>query len=120
LAAKEGHIMQEKWTYCLCGAAGGAVALAIVGFSWAGWVTSGSAQKMARQEADAAVVKVLTPFCVANFQKAPDAIANLVALKKIDSSWQRETFVRENKWALIGKDQDRGVVDACAAELYKL
>ena len=76
--------MQEKWTYCLWGAAGGALALAIVGFSWGGWVTGGTAQKMARQEANAAVVKVLTPFCVANFQKAPDAVAKLASLKKID------------------------------------
>jgi hypothetical protein len=112
--------MEEKWTYCLWGAAGGAVALAIVGFSWGGWVTSGSAQKLARQQVDTAIVKVLTPFCVANFQKAPDAIANLASLKKIDSSWQRETFVRDNKWALIGSEQDRGVIDACAAELYRL
>ena len=112
--------MDEKWTYCLWGAAGGALALAIVGFSWGGWVTGGTAQKMARQEANTAVVKVLTPFCVANFQKAPDAVAKLASLKKIDSSWQRETFVRENKWALIGKEQDSGVIDACAAELYKL
>ena len=114
------EIMQEKWTYCLWGAAGGALALAIVGFSWGGWVTGGTAQKMARQEANTAVVKVLTPFCVANFQKSPDAVAKLASLKKIDSSWQRETFVRENKWALLGKEQDSGVIDACAAELYKL
>jgi alpha/beta superfamily hydrolase len=112
--------MQEKHVWGLWGAAGGAVALAIVGFSWGGWVTSGSAQKMARQEVNTALVKVLTPLCVANFQKAPDAVAKLVSLKKIDTSWQRETFVRENKWALIGKEQDSGVIDACAAELYKL
>jgi alpha/beta superfamily hydrolase len=112
--------MQEKWRYCLWGAAGGAVALAIVGFSWGGWVTGNTAQQLARKEATAAVVKVLTPFCIANFQKAPDASDKLVALKMISSSWQRESFVRDNKWALIGKDQDSGVIDACAAELYKL
>src|SRR5438067_875020 len=104
-------IMQEKYTYGLWGAAGGAIALAIVGFSWGGWVTGNTAQQLARKEANAAVVKVLTPFCVANFQKAPDALAKLASLKKIDSSWQRETFVRENKWAEIGKEQDSGVID---------
>ena len=51
---------------------------------------------------------------------APDAVAKLASLKKIDSSWQRETFVRDGKWALIGKEQDSGVIDSCAAELYKL
>jgi len=81
---------------------------------------AGQAQVFARQEAQMAMVKALTPFCVANFQKAADASEKLVALKKISSQWQRESFVRENKWAMIGKDQDSGVIDACAAELYKL
>jgi hypothetical protein len=85
-----------------------------------GWYSAGQAQTFARHEAQAAIVKVLTPFCVANFQKAADASDKLAALKKISSQWQRETFVRENKWALFGKDQDSGVIDACAAELYKL
>ena len=85
-----------------------------------GWYSGGQAQTFARQEAQAAVVKVLTPLCVANFQSAPDAHAKLAALKIINSSWQRETFVRQGKWALIGKDQESGVIDACATELYKL
>jgi hypothetical protein len=113
-------IMQEKWTYCLWGAAGGAVALAIVGFSWGGWVTGGTAQVMARKEANAAVVKVLTPFCIANFQKSADATDKLVSLKKISNSWARETFIREGRWAVIGTDQNSGVVDACAEALFKL
>ena len=102
------------------GAVGGVIGLTIIGFTWGGWVTGKTAQQLARKEANAAVVKVLTPFCIANFQSAPDAVAKLASLKKIDLSWQRESFVRENKWAQIGKEQDSGVIDACAAELYKL
>jgi pyruvate/2-oxoacid:ferredoxin oxidoreductase alpha subunit len=113
-------IMQEKWRYCLWGAAGGAAALAMVGFTWGGWMTANAAGQFARKEANAAVVKVLTPFCVTNFQKAVDAADKLVALKKISSSWQRETFVKEGKWAIIGTEQDSGVVDACAEALFKL
>ena len=79
--------MQEKWTYCLWGTAGGAIALAIVGFSWGGWVTGNTAQQLARKEANAAVVKVLTPFCIASFQKATNAPDQLAALKKITSPW---------------------------------
>ena len=113
-------IIQEKWRYYLWGAAGGAVALAIAGFTWGGWVTGSTAQQLARKEANAAVVKVLTPFCIANFQKANDAPDKLAALKKISSSWQRETFVKEGKWAMIGTEQNSGVVDACAEALFKL
>src|SRR4029077_5950883 len=44
-ATEEGHNMQEKYTYGLWGAAVGAIALAVVGFSWGGWSTSGGTTK---------------------------------------------------------------------------
>jgi hypothetical protein len=65
----------------LWGAAGGAVALAIVGFTWGGWMTTGTANKLAEERADSAVVAVLTPICVEKFQQNGDAIANLAALR---------------------------------------
>jgi len=112
--------MQEKWRYSLWGTAGGAVAVAIVGFTWGGWVTGGTAEKMSRQAAQVAIVKNLLPICIANFNNAPDAAAKLARLKKIDSAWQRETFVKEGGWALIGTEHNSGLIDACAADLYKL
>jgi Ni/Fe-hydrogenase subunit HybB-like protein len=112
--------MNDRMNGFLWGFAVAAVVVPIGLSKGFGWYSAGQAQVFARQEAQMAMVKALTPFCVANFQKAADASEKLVALKKISSQWQRETFVRENKWALIGKDQDSGVIDACAAELYKL
>jgi hypothetical protein len=103
----------------LWGAACGALALAIVGFTWGGWVTSGKADLMARQQVQAALVEVLTPMCVEKFNRAADAQTRLVELKKIASSWERERFVRDNDWAKFGKESNSRVVDACAAELYK-
>ena len=85
-----------------------------------GWYTGGQVNTFARQEANIAVVKALLPICLANFQKASDSPAKLVELKKISSPWARETFVRENKWATIGTDQNSGVIDACAEALFKL
>jgi ABC-type multidrug transport system permease subunit len=82
-----------------------------------GWYTGGQAGTFARHEANLAVVKALLPICVANFQKTPDSPAKLAELKNISSPWARETFVRENKWAVIGAEQDTGVIDACAAAL---
>ncbi len=52
----------------LWGAAGGAILLAIVGFTWGGWMTTSSANKLADQRADTAVVAILTPICVDKFQ----------------------------------------------------
>ena len=40
----------------LWGAAAGAIALAIVGFSWGGWVTGGTAETLAKNRAATAVV----------------------------------------------------------------
>lgn len=111
---------QTQLKPALWGAAGGAAALAILGFTWGGWVTGGTANVLARQQAQAAIVEVLTPMCVDRFNRASDAPARLTELKKISSSWDRERFVRENDWAKFGKESNSRVVDACAAELYKL
>jgi len=52
--------MNEKYTYGLWGAAAGAIALAIVGFTWGGWHT----EKGAAQRAQTAVQIALIPECV--------------------------------------------------------
>ena len=104
----------------LWGAVGGAIALAITGFTWGGWVTASKAEVLARQQVQAALVEVLTPICVDKLNRATDAPARLVELKKITSSWDRERFVKDNDWAKFGKESNSRVVDACASELYKL
>ena len=65
--------MQEKHTYGLWGAAGGAVALAIVGFTWGGWSTSGGTGK----QVEAAVETALIPACVKDVMADPTAAAEL-------------------------------------------
>ena len=51
--------MQEKYRYGLWGAVAGAIALAIVGFTWGGWVSAGTA----KAQADAAGWTALLPIC---------------------------------------------------------
>ena len=70
------------WTRpALWGAATGAIALAIVGFSQLGWKTAGSAERLAQDRADSAVVTALVPFCVLKAQQDPDktVLAKLAA-----------------------------------------
>ena len=104
----------------LWGAVGGAIALAIVGFTWGGWVTGGRAETDATQRANAAVVVALTPVCVDKFKHTADLSANLVALKKADS-WAQGDFVEKGGWATIpGSDsagQVSAVAKACASSL---
>ena len=57
----------------LWGAAGGAILLAIVGFTWGGWVTGGGAEAKAEQRASSAVIAALAPICVVQFKSASDA-----------------------------------------------
>jgi hypothetical protein len=105
----------------LWGAAGGAVALAIVGFTWGGWITTGTADKLADERADSAVVAVLTPICVEKFQQSGDAIANLAALRKIASSWEQGNFVEKGGWATRpgATSSDYVLARACADKLVQ-
>ena len=104
----------------LWGMAGGAIAAAIVGFSWGGWVTGSRAESDATQRANAAVVVALAPVCVERFQRATDASANLAALKKADS-WSQGDFVEKGGWATApgskAHDQVSAVAKACAVLL---
>src|SRR6266446_131715 len=64
----------------LWGAAGGAVALAIVGFSWGGWVTGGGAAK----QAETAVSAALLPICADAILADPAAMAELKTKRAVD------------------------------------
>ena len=99
----------------LWGAAGGALVLAVVGFTWGGWVTGGTAERNAKVRASAAIVTALAPICVDKFQRQTDASASLVELKKA-SSWQQATFVEKGGWATMpgSTSPDSAVARACA------
>jgi hypothetical protein len=100
----------------LCwGAVGGAVVLAIVGFSYGGWVTEGTSQQRAQQRADAAVVAALAPICADRFRAHADAGTNLTELKKV-SSWQQGPFLEKGGWATLpgSASPNAAVARACA------
>jgi len=105
----------------LWGAAGGAIALAIIGFSWGGWVTGGTAEKTAKQRVDTAVVAALTPVCVGKFQAGADASVHFAALKKI-SSWEQGSYVEKGGWANMpgGTTVNSDLARACAEALGKV
>jgi len=104
----------------LWGIAGGAVALAIVGFTWGGWVTGGKAEADAMQRANAAVVAALAPICVEKFQSTADVSGKLAELKKIDA-WSQGDFVEKGGWATVSgsssPEQVSAVAKACASSL---
>jgi alpha/beta superfamily hydrolase len=105
----------------LWGAAAGAVALAIAGFSWGGWVTGATAERLAGARADAAMVAALTPICVTQFQASARAGASLAALKQAQS-WEQAEYVSKGGWATMPgskAEPNREVAAACATALTK-
>ena len=81
--------------------AGSAVLATVVGFSWGGWVTGGTAREMAEQSGAQARQEVAALVCVERFMAAPDMAAQLTALKGIDRSYQRDKFVEDGGWAIM-------------------
>jgi alpha/beta superfamily hydrolase len=108
----------------LWGAVAGAVALAIFGFNWGGWVTGGTSEKLAGTRADEATVAALTPICVAQFRRSAKAPASLAALKET-KSWEQADYVQSNGWATMPgssskAEPNRLVAQSCAEALNKL
>ncbi len=111
----------EKIKTGLWGAVGGAIVLAIVGFVWGGWVTGGTAQEMAEEMAESAVLARLAPICVEQFNQDSEKDQKLKELKE-KSSWERGDHVEKQGWATMPgeKEPDDNVAEECADMLMKL
>ncbi len=92
----------------------GAVAVAIAGFTWGGWVTTGTADDMAKESAKSAVVAALTPICLAQSRNDPQSGTTIAKLKDANN-YQRGTIIMEAGWATMpgSNEPDRAVADAC-------
>lgn len=113
--------LPEQTSPFVWGALAGAVALALVGFNWGGWVTGGTAEKLAGARADTAVLASLVPICVAQFQKSPEAKGRLAALKEV-KSWEQGGYVINGGWATMpgsSGEPSRDVASACAEALTR-
>ena len=98
----------------------GAIGIMIIGFTWLGWTLGSTAERMAVERSNSAVIAVLTPSCVARFMQQPSAAAKLAEFQKIDS-WRQREFIEAAGWATPGggKEPNSGVATACAEELAK-
>jgi len=102
----------------LYGAACGAIALAVVGFSWGGWVTGGTARQMAADQSRTQLVAALTPICLDQAKRDPQLTERVAAIKA-SSSWGRGDIVSKNGWATMpgATSADPQVASACAIAL---
>ena len=97
----------------------GAVTSMVIGFSWGGWVTGGTAVKLADERANTAVVAALTPICVEKFLQNSDAKANLAVLQKISTNWEQGDYLEKGGWATPPgtASPDYHLARACAEKL---
>ncbi len=97
------------------GVVGGAATAMFIGFVWGGWVTGGTAENMADETAEVAVVNRLAPICVVQFNQDSQKNQKLKKLKKTQS-WERGDYVKKQGWATMPgeKEADSKVAEKCA------
>ena len=112
----------ESRTRLLQGIAIGAVASMVIGFSWGGWVTGGTAIKLADERADNAIIAALTPICVEKFLQDSDAKANLAILQRISTNWEQGEYLQKGGWVTQpgATSSDYHLARACAEKLVEV
>lgn len=98
------------------GAVVGGIVVAVVGFTWGGWVTGGDAADRAETAAEQGRTDLAAAICVQDFIESDGARARLAELKEISSSTQRRTFIVEGGWPNM-PDTDNAAVTRDAANL---
>lgn len=106
---------KATWFWSTVAAMGGVI---ILGFTWGGWVTGGTAKAMAADAAKGARAQVTSAICVDRFMTASDAGPKLAALME-ESSYRRGNFVVAGGWAKLPTDviSENDVARACAEHL---
>ncbi|PVB62081.1 hypothetical protein [Labrenzia sp. 011] len=100
------------------GAGVGAIALAILGFSWGGWVTGASASKMAATMSEDSVVAALVPVCVDISRADADRVTKLAVIREA-STYKRRDALMEAGWATVpgAEAPSRDLAKACLTAL---
>ncbi|TMJ81879.1 MAG: hypothetical protein E6G79_14550 [Alphaproteobacteria bacterium] len=105
----------------LWGAVAGAVAISVIGFSSMGWTLGSTAERMAADRAESAVVSVLAPICVEKFQQQANSAAKLIEFKKA-ASWDQRALIEKGGWATTPgtEKMNSAVASACVDKLGRL
>ncbi|MHA6692694.1 hypothetical protein [Devosia sp. A449] len=98
--------------------AGTAVLTMVIGFTWGGWVTGGSAIELAENTSEAAVASLAADVCFTRFMAAPDLQANLTAFNE-ESTYARAKYIDGGGWTTLGGQEKpiSGAAKLCAEQL---
>lgn len=108
-----------EWTKpAVYGALSGAIAISILGFTWGGWSTAGSAQEMAEEHAAEEVTLAMVPVCLNASAADPERVSKLAILQEA-SSFKRSRAMMDTGWATFpGSDApNRDLAAACVEGL---
>ncbi len=96
------------------GALIGGVFVGVVGFSWGGWMTGGSADKMANAMSRDNVIAALVPVCVDMARTDAQRGEKIKTIKEA-SSFKRKDAVMEAGWAAVPGSQtpNKDLAQAC-------
>lgn len=114
--------LQPSKTVLAWACAGSVAATLIVGFTWGGWVTGGTASEMAANSGEQAYSELASAICVEKFLAGPNARAQLVELKGLDLNYKQRQFVESAGWATMPQADkaNRTAADLCAKALASL
>ena len=105
----------RAWAFVL-----GSLLTMILGFTWGGWTTSSTVDRLGFERSQAAVTAALVPVCLEKSKADPASAKKLSALKLLGSSFDQRDAVLKDGWATIGVGEgNRDVADLCAAQLVK-
>jgi hypothetical protein len=93
----------------------------VVGFTWGGWVTGGTADYQAAQAREEGRAQLAATICVERFTGAPDAAVELAALKDM-STWGRDDAIEDGGWVTPAglTEPVAGAADLCADRLAEM
>jgi hypothetical protein len=99
-------------------AAGASALTMALGFALGGWVTGGSAERMAAEAADGARAELAANVCAANFAASAVAAEQQQELLAL-ASYRQRGFVQEQLWARMPGETEvnRQVADLCAKKI---
>lgn len=114
--------LQPSKTMLVWSCAGSVVVALIVGFTWGGWVTGGTARDMASAAGDDSRYELASVICVESFLAEPDVAAKLGTFQEIGSSYAQRQFIEEGGWAVMPNAEraSRQASDLCAKVLANL
>ena len=100
---------------------GAVVATMIIGFTWGGWTTGGTAEEMAADAREQGRAQLAANICVDRFLASPEVAVNLAALND-ESSYQRDNFIDDGGWVTFAGMEEpiEGAAERCASQLAEM